>query len=142
MHDPTNPPTLLEFMATTREAFAFLQRFGFREIPPPAHRAGDSFQIWFRADERIVVVRGEGHGTAASVTLEHSDGLELAAIHLVPTEHRPGPWRKGKRQSSQLEQLRTAASRLEQHAADFLAGDLTRFRALGKPLPPYKQPLP
>ena len=139
MPDHPKPPTHQEFLETTREAFAFLQRFGFTEGPPPAHRASNSFQVWFRTGERSVVVRGEGYGTSASVTLEHDEGIELASIYLVPPEHRPQPWRKRKRTAGpgQLEQLRTQAERLEKHGADFLAGDLTRFRALAKPLPSY-----
>ena len=133
-------PTLQQFIETVREAFAFLQQFGFREVSPPPHRTGDSFQVWFRADQRIVLIKGEGYGTMASVTLEHDDGLELPEIDLVPLEDRPR--RKGKSRempSGQLQQVRDAARRFEVHGADFLAGDLTRFLARARPLPPYKR---
>ena len=139
MAEYRKPPTHQEFLETTREAFAFLQRFGFVEGPPPAHRAGDRFQVWFRAGERSVVVRGGGYGTSARIALEHDDGIELDPFYLVPPEHHAAVVRKPKRraQPGQLEQLRTEAELLEKHGADFLAGELTRFRALATPLPPY-----
>jgi hypothetical protein len=133
------PPSLEEFAATVREAFAFLGRYGVQEITAPAHRHRDAFQIWFGAGGRFVVVAGEGHGTMASVTLEHN-GRFLSEIDLVPANERPAPV-GGRRQRTQLEQVREAARRLERHGGDFLAGDVTRFLAIAKPLPPYKQRL-
>ena len=133
-------PTLQQFIETVTEAFAFLQQFGFREVSPPPHRAGESFQVWFRADQRVIIIKGEGYGTMASVTLEHDDGLELSEIDLVPLEDRPRQKGKSRNmQSGQLQQVREAARRLEAHGADFLAGDLTRFRARARPLPLYKR---
>jgi hypothetical protein len=133
------PPTLQEFTETVREAFAFLRQFGFDEASPPPHRAAP-FQVWFRADQRLVIVQGEGWGTMASVMLEHESGVELAEIDLVPVEDRP---RRKKTRSDtpagQLEQVREAARRLERHGADFVAGDLRRFLARARPLPPYKR---
>ena len=61
------PPTQQEFTETVREAFAFLRQFGFEEVSPHPHRAKDAFQVWFRADQRLVIVQGEGWGTMASV---------------------------------------------------------------------------
>ena len=140
MRDAIKPPTQQEFTETVREAFAFLRQFGFEEVSPHPHRAKDPFQVWFRADQRFVIVKGEGYGTMASVMLEHENGLELPAIDLVPPEDRPGT--KGKRrkvQPGQLEQVREAARRLEEHGADFLRGDASRFLASARPLPPYKR---
>jgi hypothetical protein len=140
MSETIKPPTRQEFVTTVRDAFAFLRKFGFGEVSPPSHRAKEHFQVWFRADQRFVIVKGEGYGTMASVMLEHEDGLELPAIDLVPPEDRPGT--KGKRrkvQPGQLEQVREAARRLEQHGADFLRGDASRFLASARPLPPYKR---
>lgn len=134
------PPTQQEFTETVREAFAFLRQFGFEEVSPHPHRAKDPFQVWFRADQRLVIVQGEGWGTMASVMLEHENGLELAEIDLVPDEERPA--RKRKRRDmppGQLEQVREAARRLATHGVDFLEGDLTRFLAQAKRLPPYKR---
>ena len=134
-------PTRQEFVDTVRDAFAFLRQFGFSEVSPPSHRAREHFQVWFRADQRFVIVKGEGYGTTASVTLEHESGFELPEIYLVPAEDRPGT--KGKRsqaQAGQLQQVRDAARRLEEHGADFLAGDASRFFASARPLPPYKRP--
>jgi hypothetical protein len=134
------PPTKQEFTATVREAFAFLRQFGFEEVSPHPHRAKDPFQVWFRADQRFVIVQGEGWGTMASVRLEHENGLELAEIDLVPAEDRPGRKRKRTQmQPGQLQQVREAARRLAKHGVDFLEGDVTRFLAQAKPLPPYKR---
>ena len=135
----STPPSLSEFTAAVRQTFSFLGRFGFQEVAAPAHRAGDPFQIWFGAEDRFVVIAGEGYGTMASVTLEH-DGRELSEIYLVPVDERPiaGPRRKPP--PGQLEQLREAAQRLERYGADFLVGDLLRFNEKAKPLPPYKRP--
>jgi hypothetical protein len=134
-------PTPQEFTETVREAFAFLRQFGFEEVSPPPHRAAP-FQVWFRAEERFVIVQGEGWGTMASVMLEHESGLELAEIDLVPVKDRPGRKKtRSKEPSGQLQQVREAARRLEQHGTDFLAGDVRRFLARASPLPPYKRSL-
>ena len=131
MTDHIEPPTLPQFMQTVRAAFAFLQPFGFREISPPPHRAKERFQVWFRANDRFVIIKGEGYGTMAAVMLEQ-DGLELGEIDLVPAEERPQAMPK--RQPGQLEQIHEAARRLEKHGADFLRGDggTARDRSLGK----------
>ena len=134
------PPTQQEFTETVRAAFAFLRQFGFEEVSPHPHRAKNPFQVWFRADQRLVIVQGEGWGTMASVMLEHENGLELAEIDLVPAEDRPGRKRKRREmQPGQLQQVREAARRLAKHGVDFLEGDVTRFLAQAKPLPPYKR---
>ena len=135
-----NAPTLREFVETVRDAFAFLRPFGFSEVYPPSHRGDESFQVWFRADQRFVIVKGEGHGTTATVMLEHEDGLELPEIYMVPPEHRPQTRaERRKLPPGQLEQVREAARRLEEYGADFLAGDTRRFLESARPLPPYKR---
>src|SRR3954467_13913182 len=109
MKEPLKPPTRQEFVETVRDAFAFLRQFGFSEVSPPSHRGEDHLQVWFRADQRFVIVKGEGYGTIASVMLEHENGFELPEIDLVPPEDRPGT--KGKRrkeQRGQLQQVREA----------------------------------
>jgi hypothetical protein len=133
------PPALRGFTETVRGAFAFLRQFGFEEVSPPTHRAQNPFQIWFKADQRFVVVTGEGWGTMAAVMLEHENGLQLAEIDLVPHEDRPGHGSDRQGQTGQLQQIREAAQRLEKHGSDFLAGDVTRFLARAKRLPPYKR---
>lgn len=134
-------PTLPEFIETTREAFAFLRHFGFDEVTPPSHRAEERFQVWFRADQRFIIIKGEGYGTMASVMLEHESGLELSEIYLVPAEDRPvRRHTRRKSHSGQLQQIREAAQRVERYAQDFLAGDLGRFFERARALPPYKRP--
>lgn len=130
------PPTLPRFLQTVRTAFAFLQQFGFHEITPPPHRGKERFQVWFRANDRFVIINGEGYGTMASVMLEH-DGLELGEIDLVPAEERPQAMRKER--PGQLEQIHEAARRLQTHGADFLRGEMGRFLARARPIPPYKR---
>ena len=140
MNERIEPPALREFLETVRDAFAYLGQFGFSEVSPPPHRGEEPFQVWFRANERVVIIKGEGHGTTASVMLEHDDGLELGEIDLVPAEDRPPPMRKNKSMHSrQLQQIREAARRLERYGGDFLAGDARRFMARARPIPPYKR---
>jgi len=140
MRETIKPPTRQEFVETVRDAFAFLRQFGFSEVSPPPHRGPEDFQVWFRADQRFVIVKGEGYGTMASVMLEHENGLELPEIDFVPPKARLGTMGKRRKvQPGQLQQVREAARRLQEHGADFLAGDVTRFLASARPLPPYKR---
>ena len=140
MQKTIEPPTPREFIEAVREAFAFLRNFGFDEVSPPPHRAEERFQVWFRADQRSVIIRGEGYGTMASVMLEHENGLELPEIDLVPADERPIRKRTSmKKQSGQLQQIRDAARRLEKYGHDFLAGDVSRFLTRARPLPPYRR---
>ena len=130
-------PSLAEFQATCRDAFGYLSEFGFVEVPPAPHRRQDPFQVWFRADDRFVIARGEGYGTSASVSLEHSSGVHLDPIWLVPAALRPSRRPKHAKAPGQVEVIRTCAARLLAHGADFLRGDLTQFLSLAKPLPAY-----
>jgi hypothetical protein len=136
--EPGEPPTLGQFLTACRDALDYLEDYGFAEVTPPAHRRNNDFQVWFQADNRIVIATGESYGTAASITLEHTSGVELSEIFLVPREHRPKRSNKP-HMLSQLAQLREAAVRLKKYGQDFLSGDLTRFFEHAKPLPPYKR---
>lgn len=131
-------PTRDEFIQRARSAFAFWERFDFREVKPPPQRMRNPFQVWFQADDRCVVISGEGYGTIARVTLEAGAELELGETELTQSEAhmrcRP------RAASTQLEQVDAAAQRLEQDGGDFLQGDLRRFLASARPLPPYKRP--
>jgi len=130
-------PSAEEFRATVCEAFHFVAAHGFAEVP--AQRSPeDAFQVWFRREGEFIVVKGEGWGSAASVTLEHVSGIELPVIYFVPPESRPAR-KRGRRGLGQLEQIREQAAWLEIHGGDFLRGDLARFRSLARPLPPYKR---
>jgi len=133
-------PTLDEFLATCREALGYLSGFGFLEVSPPPHRNRNPYQVWFMADDRIVIVQGEGWGESASITLEHTRGLELSEIYLVPKEWKPKPTKHKKGVNTQLQQVRDAAARLREYGTDFLEGNLTRFLERARPLPPYKRP--
>src|SRR3989338_5015249 len=132
--------TLDEFLATCREALGYLSGFGFTEIRPPSHRSSNQYQVWFKAEDRVVIVAGEGWGQLASLTLEHARGLELPEIFLVPKERRQKLTKNQKGGvNTQLQQVRDAAARLREYGTDFLQGDLTRFLELAKPLLPYKR---
>lgn len=139
MSSASAPPSLEDFKNTCREAFNFVTARGFEEVAP--QRTGNPFQVWFRRQDEFIVVQGESWGTIASGFIEHLSGVELAIIYLVPPEARPTKWKRGKRQPSQLEQIRQQASWLQSHAEDFLSGDLRRFFHLAKSLPPWKERL-
>ena len=133
-------PTLDEFLSFCRDALRYLEGFGFKEVPSPAHRNNNPFQLWFKADKRNVIVTGEGWGTYASIHLEHDDGFELAEIDLVPEDKRPKRQKKRKTNPTQFEQVSQSAKWLEEYGRDFLEGDLERFFRYARPLPPYKLP--
>jgi hypothetical protein len=59
---PEYPAFTFGFHCCRPGGFSFLERFGFREVAAPAHRAADPFQLWFGAEDRFVVVAGEGMG--------------------------------------------------------------------------------
>src|SRR6266702_2223832 len=111
-------PKLDEFLATCREALGYLSAFGFTEIRPPSHRSSNQYQIWFRAEDRVVIIAGEGWGQFASLTLEHARGLELPEIFLVPKERRPKFSKNKKRANTQLQQVRDSAARLREYGTD------------------------
>jgi hypothetical protein len=129
-------PTLDEFLSHSREALSYLKDFGFNEIEPPAHRNNNPFQLWFKADKRIVIATGDGRGSSASISLEHEDGFELAEIYFVPEDRRPKSLNK--KSPTQLEQVSQSARWLKEYGTDFLEGDLGRYFRFARPLPPYK----
>ena len=135
----TQPPALQDFLETSRRVLAYVGEYGFKESPIPSHRAGNEYQLWFVADERAIIVSGEGWGTSASIVLEHRSGIQLSEIELVPVAERPGSRKRRPLgpNRTQVEQVHDAAERLRVFAVDFLRGDLTRFFELAKPLPPY-----
>lgn len=137
MNHISAPPALDEFLATCREALEYLKDYGFSEVTPPSDRCGNPYEIWFKAGDRLVIVKGEGWGEIASITLEHTKGMELSEIFLVPKEKRPVPMKK----NTQLILVRKAAARLREYGSDFLEGNIERFLKYAKPLPPYKRPV-
>src|SRR4051812_33775812 len=120
-------PELADFLKVSREALGYLKDLGFIEVSPPADGYANPYQIWFKADDRFVIVSGEGWGDVASITLEHSQGLELSEIDLVPRANRPKRRDKRKKGNGQLQQVRDAAARLHKCGLDFLQGHLERF---------------
>jgi len=132
-------PTLDEFLKTCREELAYLTDYGFTEVSIPSHRAGSDFELWFRADDRYIIVLGEGWGEMAYIMLEHASGMELAEIFLVPKDKRPKQKKRKKKENTQLLQIRDAAKRLHEYGSDYLEGNLERYFARASSLPPYKQ---
>ena len=63
------PPSLAEFLQECRSALSYLKDYGFDEVPAPKHRSSNPFEVWFRADDRFIIVTGEGYGKVASVSL-------------------------------------------------------------------------
>jgi hypothetical protein len=132
-------PTLDEFLTICRQELSYLKEYGFTEVAPLPHRAGNKFELWFRADDRYIIVQGEGWGKIAYIMLEHASGLELAEIFLTPREKRPKKKKRKKKGKTQLQQVRDAAQRLHEYGVDYLEGNLERFFAYAEKLPPYKQ---
>lgn len=112
-------PTLAQFVSACDAMFGFLVRdYGFHRMATPMdyHR----YSVCYRKGDLEVDVYGEGYGTlTACALLRGDDRLDLGI--LLPAEARhPLPM-------GQLSQVAAIASQLQQYAADFLRGDLTRF---------------
>jgi hypothetical protein len=117
MESPT--PTLDEFQDTVRSELAYLSDFGFEEVQPPSHRGKNKFEIWFQCDDRFIIVRGEGWGTIAYITLEHASGLELYANQWVPEDESPKPKKRNTQENTQLQQVGEAAQQLREFGQDY-----------------------
>ncbi len=130
-------PSLQEFISATTEAFHFLNEFRFHRISP-MRTSSNPFELWFQCDERFIIIAGEGYGAIATSHLEHSSGVELPTIYLVPASERPSRKSKTAQQLDQIQQIKREADFIQRYASDFLMGDCERFFRLSKPLPPYK----
>lgn len=125
----------MDFLSTGRDAFSFLESFGFREISPPASSAGTEFELWFQAGSRFVVLEGDGHGTGATVLLATVDGRGTSYHRYVPAAERS----LAKWNYDQLATVRAIAGKVATHAQDFLSGVLTEYENLARALPPYRK---
>ena len=134
MKEPVSA-SLADFLALSRDAFAFLTQYGFAEAQPPNHRR-DPFKLWFEADDRVVLLQGEGHGDTASVTFETADGREASLVYFVP----PSARMASRPQAGQLGEIRRLAILVKEHAADFLAGDIGRYNCIAHKQPEWKRP--
>ena len=99
----SSPPSLEEFKREGREAFGYLADYGFHEVAP---QRSNPFQVWFCRGDSFVTVHGEGWGQMADADVEHTSGVGLAVIYLVPKEARPTKRKRRERPPSQLEQIR------------------------------------
>lgn len=117
-------PTLEEFLACCRAECDFLVReHGFVLLAAPQEY--NQFSVCYRKGALRVEVYGENYGQNASCDLfRGKDCIHLGL--LVPIEERMAVGRKGPR-LDQLGQVRRIATRLRQHATDFLGGDTARF---------------
>ena len=127
-------PSQAAFLSTGREAFSFLASFGFSEVPSPVLQTGAEFELWYQADRRFVVLRGDGHGTGASVLLATADRRGTSYHRYVPVAERS----LAKFKNDQLTIVRAMAAKVAAHAQDFLCGTLTEYETLAQPLPPYQ----
>jgi len=119
-----NAPTLDEFLACCQAECEFLVReYGFERLAVPLER--NSYSVRFRKGEFEVAVYGENYGQTASCDLLRG-GERLSLGLLMPAAERPTKTRKRVR-LGQLDQVRGIATRLKQHASDFLRGDSNRF---------------
>jgi hypothetical protein len=122
--EPTQGPTLEEFLASCRSECEFLVReYGFEILESPLEY--NRFSVRFRKGELEVDVYGENYGQTASCDLVRGED-RLDYGFLVVAEERPT--RKRRRITpGQLKQVQNIADLLKRHASDFLLGDCTRF---------------
>ena len=123
-----------DFLSTGRDAFSFLASFGFSEVPPPISPTGAEFELRYQAGSRFVVLKGDGHGTGASVLLATADRRGASYHRYVPAAERS----LAKCNSDQLAIVRAVAAKVAAHAQDFLCGRLTKYQALAQALPAYQ----
>jgi len=123
---PETVPTLLEFNRVCRDELRFLvEDFGF--TAEPCSSEDERFCVRFVRDNRSLEIRGEGYGTIAACDVFEGDFGPLSLIFLIPRAVRPKRSKKRDRMG-QLEHVREWAQLARQHAADFFAGDMSRFR--------------
>jgi hypothetical protein len=123
---PDTVPTLLEFDRVCRDEFRFLlEDFGFTA----EHCSTDQerFCIRFFRENQAIEIRGEGYGTIAACDVFEGDCGPLSLVFLVPRAARPKRSKKRDRMG-QLDHVREWAQLARAHAADFFAGDVSRFR--------------
>jgi hypothetical protein len=122
---PAKMPSLEEFKDICREASHFIvEDFGFREVACSTQH--QRFCVRFAKDDRALEIRGEGYGTMAACHLSAGGEGPLDLIYLVPESSRPKRSRK-RTQLGQLDQIRECAQLAQEHAQDFLAGEVSRF---------------
>jgi hypothetical protein len=122
--EPIHAPTLEEFLACCQAECEFLVReYGFERLAAPSEH--NNYSVRFRKGEFEVHVYGENYGQTASCDLVRGDE-RLPLGLLVPVAERQTKTRKRVR-LGQLDQVRGNATRLKQHASDFLRGDSSRF---------------
>ncbi|HTU67509.1 MAG TPA: hypothetical protein VMF52_16285 [Steroidobacteraceae bacterium] len=120
-------PSLAEFQAHVRDAFAFTTGFRFSETPLPPGESVNQFQVRMSNGKVTVVVEGINWGAGTDVYLEDSAGVSVPLILFVSPRHRPPRYKGRGSKSDQLSQVRTAAQYLRDHCTDVLSGDMTRF---------------
>ena len=87
----------------------------------------NEYSVRFRKMEFEIDIYGENWGASASCDLIRGDDNVYLGL-LVPAAARTASRAKRTR-PGQLAQIQTIASRLREHAADFLSGDVRRFDA-------------
>ena len=120
-------PTFEEFVAQSRDAFAFLSQFGFTDAPLPRKEFINEFQVRFTNGKVTVVVEGIHWGYGAHVDLEDAAGVRVPLVLFVPREHRKTQAQRSLGEPDQCVQIRTAAQHVRKHCVDLLQGDMTRF---------------
>jgi hypothetical protein len=124
LDEPIHAPTLDEFLACCQAECEFLVlEYGFERLAVPLEH--NSYSMRFRKGEFEVHVYGENYGQTASCDLVRG-GDRLSLGLLVPAAERQKKTRKRVR-LGQLDQVRGIATRLTEHASDFLRGDSSRF---------------
>jgi hypothetical protein len=129
----TNPPTLVEFKKTARDALGYLgSEFAFREVEPPAQQVEvNPFILWFVNPTTLLQVQGINWGFAAQVIVGPADARSdwSATMPLWPIIklRRPDLYDKAAQSPGQLGDLRYYAHALREIASDVLRGDFGVF---------------
>ena len=121
METEATAPTFDQFVSTARSEFAFLTEFGFAEVPQPAARYQNPFEVHYERDGWRLVVEGLSYGFCAGISINSPDGRKAAFGHIVPKEF----WKENRDGlgRGQLADIRYEAMALNAFGQDFLNGD-------------------
>jgi hypothetical protein len=126
--DQAKSPTLDEFMRITREEFAFMASFGFREAAPSRTLYQNPFEVHFEKEGWRIVVEGLSYGFAASVSIRSPDGRAASLGHFCPK----GFWEANRQNFSRGQQGEIGywALGLKDFGLPFLRGEWPKFGEL------------
>lgn len=120
--------SLKAFKEVSRRHFQFLvDKFRFMErlLPRDSY---NRYEVVYARDDLIVVIRGEGYGSMASIYFQYQGNREVPIQFLLPGWE-PFSKKKNARSISlpQDEQIQIAAGQMKEHCLDILNGEMTRY---------------